>query len=313
MRLWIACFSLLLPTLGLACEYDRHTCEQDIVKLLSYRSEAIQGAFGDLSVAQPAQLQVKFVGTKDSQYPALRRSMRYDAQRKVLLVPLSMTSMTLPNPLRMAAYYWPFYAKDAARDAFPIIEAIDDALWTIFLEEAAHSSGQVWPNANCNSADPTRRLPCRMLLSAAARFVKIRADVLFNENRIDRIWPDDFASFEQRNYRYDHPAYADVERFGGILLMRPLIGEFGVPRVLAYVARTPLVVEDNSLRTSALRYQEQARNELRMRSEPAEHSGRPPITVAAFQSSPPRVHDELRDRAIHPLDDAAPHLAGREY
>src|SRR4030095_2261100 len=134
MRLWIACFSLLLPTLGLACEYDRHTCEQDIVKLLSYRSEAIQGAFGDLSVAQPAQLQVKFVGTKDSQYPALRRSMRYDAQRKVLLVPLSMTSMTLPNPLRMAAYYWPFYAKDAARDAFPIIEAIDDALWTIFLE-----------------------------------------------------------------------------------------------------------------------------------------------------------------------------------
>jgi hypothetical protein len=266
MRLWITCFSLLLPSLGLACEFEHHRqCEQEIVQLLSYRSEAIQGAFGDLSVAQPAQLQVRFVGSKDPEYPALQGAMRYDAERRVLLLPRSIASSHLPNPLRIAAAYWPFYANDAARAAFPIVERIDDALWTVFLAEAARSGGQDWPNHNCYSADPGKRLPCRMLLSAAARFVKVRGDAFFNENRLDRIWPDDFASFEQHNYRYDDPEYADVQRFGGILLMRPLIGEFGVPRVLAYVAQTPLVVEENSLRISALRYQEQARNALRMR------------------------------------------------
>lgn len=282
MKLWITCFSLLLPSLGLACEYkQQHRCEQEIVKLLSYRSEAIEGAFGDLSLAQPAQLQVRFVGSKDPEYPALQGSMRYDAERRVLLLPRSIASSQLPNPLRATAAYWPFYANDAARATFPIVEAIDDALWTVFLAEAARSSGQVWPNRNCYSAEPRKRLPCRMLLSAAARFVKVRGDVFFNENRLDRIWPDEFASFEQRNYRFDDPDYADVERFGGILLMRPLIGEFGVPRVLAYVAQTPLVVEENSLRISALRYQEQARNALRMRSARADNHGGRSILIAA--------------------------------
>lgn len=282
MKVWITCFSLLLPSLGLACEFEHHRkCEQEIVKLLSYRSEAIQGAFGDLSVAQPAQLQVRFVGSKDPEYPALQGSMRYDAERRVLLLPRSIAGSPLPNPLRVAAAYWPFYTNDATRAAFPVVEAIDDALWTVFLAEAARSSGQAWPNPNCYSADPRKRLPCRMVLSAAARFVKVRGDAFFNENRLDRIWPDDFASFEQHNYRYDDPAYADVQRFGGILLMRPLIGEFGVPRVLAYVAQTPLVVEENSLRISALRYQEQARNALRMRSARAENPGGRSISIAA--------------------------------
>ena len=168
--------------------------------------------------------------------------------------------------------------------AFPIVEAIDDALWTMFLEEAALSRGYAWPHGNCNSDDLRKRLPCRMLLSAAARFVKVRSDALFNENRLDRIWPDDFASFEQRNYRYGDPAFAEVQRFGGILLMRALIGEFGVPRVLAYVAQTPLVVEDNSLRISALRYQEQARTALRGHSGGAQNGRVGSISIAAARA-----------------------------
>jgi hypothetical protein len=282
MKLWVTCISLLLPTVGLTCEYDQQRqCEQQLVKLLSYRTEAIEGAFGDLSLAQPAQLQVKFIGSKDAEYPLMQRSMRYDAERNLLLVPRSFARWKLPNPLRAAANYWPFYANDASRQAFPIVEAIDDALWTMFLEEAALSGGYAWPHRNCNSDDLSKRLPCRMLLSASARFVKVRSDALFNENRLDRIWPDDFASFEQRNYRYDDPSFADVQRLGGILLMRPLIGEFGVPRVLAYVAQTPLVVEDNSLRISALRYQEQARTALRVHSGGAKNGRVGSIAIAA--------------------------------
>jgi hypothetical protein len=265
MKQWIFCASLLLPTVGLACDYERSRCEQQLLELLSYRTQAIQGAFGDLSLALPAQLQIKFVKSKDPEHRLLGGSIVYQPESKQLLLPRSVMNARLPTSLRHTAYYWPFYQNQALREEFPIVEAIDDALWSVFLQEAARRSGNTWPHSNCNAIAIGKRLPCRMLLSAAARFVKVRGELFFNENRIDRIWPDDIADFDERNFRPNDPDYADVLRFGGILLLRPLVAEFGVPRVLAYVAQTPLLIEDDSLRISALRYQELAREVLGLR------------------------------------------------
>jgi hypothetical protein len=265
MKQWILCASLLLPTVGLACDYERRRCEQQLLELLSYRAQAIQGAFGDLGLALPTQLQIKFVKSKDPEHRLLGGSIVYQPESKQLLLPRSVMNARLPNSLRHTAYYWPFYQNQALRQDFPVVEAIDDALWSVFLQEAARSSGNTWPHSNCNAIDIGKRLPCRMLLPAAARLVKVRGEMFFNENRIDRIWPDDIAALDERNFRQNDPDYADVLRFGGILLLRPLVAEFGVPRVLAYVARTPLLIEDDNLRISALRYQELARGVLGMR------------------------------------------------
>ncbi len=67
--------------------------------------------------------------------------------------------------------------------------------------------------------------------------------------------------FRKRVWRTDQE-YQDVQRYGGIMLIKPLIEEFGVPRTLAYVAQTPFRVEDSNLREAALQYQERARESL---------------------------------------------------
>lgn len=46
------------------------------------------------------------------------------------------------------------------------------------------------------------------------------------------------------------------------MLVKPLFDEFGIPRVLVYLAQTPFVVEQNDLESSALRYQIRARESL---------------------------------------------------
>jgi hypothetical protein len=46
---WFACALTLLPAFGLACDMsERKRCEERIVALVTYRSEAIEHAFGDL-------------------------------------------------------------------------------------------------------------------------------------------------------------------------------------------------------------------------------------------------------------------------
>ena len=45
---------------------------------------------------------------------------------------------------------------------------------------------------------------------------------------------------------------------------RLVIEEFGVPRTLAYLAQTPFRIEENNLRVSAQRYQDRAREALRI-------------------------------------------------
>jgi hypothetical protein len=100
-----------------------------------------------------------------------------------------------------------------------------------------------------------------MLVKGIAENVKALRGPLFNANRVDQIWPDDFGTLRKRVWRTDQE-YLDVQRYGGIMLIRPLIEEFGVPRTLAYVAQTPFRVEGDSLREAALQYQEHAREVL---------------------------------------------------
>ena len=79
--------------------------------------------------------------------------------------------------------------------------------------------------------------------------------------------PEKLAEFRKRVWRTDQE-YLEVQRYGGILLVRPLVDEFGVPRALAYMAQTPFHVESDNLRASAMRYQDQARDALRVKAPP---------------------------------------------
>jgi len=267
LKSWFACALTLLPAFGQACDLnERKACEQRILALVAYRSEAIDYAFGDLSAALPDQVRIRFVGSKDPQHPLPTGTIAYDREQRTLFMSRSIADAKLPNPLRAAAGYWPFYEQQEARATFPVVEKIDDALWDAYLQEAATARGVTWDAQDCRSAYVEQRLPCEMVTSAIALVVKTRRLPIFNENRIDRIWPDDFTSFVRRNWHRGEPEYRDVQRYGGLLLVRPLIGEFGVPRVLAYLAQTPFQIEDNNLRVSAQTYQARARDALRVQS-----------------------------------------------
>ena len=265
LRSWFACTLAVLPAFGLACDLsEQKACEKRIVALVAYRSEAIEHAFGDLSAALPDQVRVKFVRSKDPEHPLPSGTIAYDPEERVLFMSRSFLDAKLPNPLRWAASYWPFYEQQQARETFPVVEAIDDALWNAYLQAAATARGVAWDSADCRSAYVEKRLPCEMVTSAIAHVVKTRRLPMFNENRIDRVWPEDFAGFVERNWRRGESEYRDVQRYGGLLLVRPLIGEFGVPRALAYLVQTPFRIVDNNLRVSAQRYQDRARDALRI-------------------------------------------------
>src|SRR5262249_52888437 len=156
-----------------------------------------------------------------------------------LIFPRVLLGSKTPNPLRWATYYWPYYQNEQYRQTYPVIEAVDNVLWSAYLQEAAKAHGLQWPHKDCESIDVTKRLPCEMVVKGIAEYVKARNMPIFNSNRIDMIWPEDFSGFRKRVWRKEDPEYLDVQRYGGILLIRPLITEFGVPRALAYIAQTP--------------------------------------------------------------------------
>lgn len=261
MRLGLACFTLLFPLIGLSCEsVNREQCKLRFSQLVTYRTEAITNAFGDLVGALPEPLEVRFVGSKELSESDGKET--YDAEHRTLVFPRRLLSAKLPNPMRAAAYYWPFYENDQYRAAFPVVETIDQLIWTAYLQEAAKSRGLSWPHKDCQSNDLGRRLPCEMLVEGINEHLKEVRAPIFNTNRLDLIWPENFADFRRRLWNKGDQTYLDVQRYGGILLIRPLIDEFGVPRALAYIAQTPFLIEDNNLRLSAQRYQERARKIL---------------------------------------------------
>ena len=262
MRLGLACLTLLFfPLASFSCEsINREQCKERFASLVNYRTEAITNAFGDLLGTLPAALQIRFVSSKD--LSESDNNGTYDQDHRTLVFPRRLLSAKVPNPIRAAAYYWPFYENEQYRTSFPVIELIDRLIWTAYLQEAAKRHGQSWPHKDCDSTDLGKRLPCEMVVEGINEVLKEERGPIFNTNRLDMIWPEDFAGFRRSLWNKGDQTYQDVQRYGGILLIRPLIDEFGVPRALAYIAQTPFRVEENNMRLSAERYQEKARKVL---------------------------------------------------
>jgi hypothetical protein len=263
VRLGLACITLLCPLLSLACEsVNREQCKERFAALVNYRTEAITNAFGDLLGNLP-ELTIRFVGTKELAHTDGKET--YDPEQRALVFPRRLLSARIPNPLRAAAYYWPFYENEQYRSAFPVVETIDQLIWTAFLQEAAREQGLTWPHPDCSSHDLGKRLPCEMLVEGINEHLKEVRTPIFNANRLDMIWPEDFARFRRSLWKKGDQSYLDVQRYGGILLVGPIIDQFGVPRALEYIAQTPFQVEDNNMRLSAQRYQERAREALEVK------------------------------------------------
>lgn len=248
-------------TVALAEDASKPLRQRQFAKLVALRFDAMETAFGPLSSSMGSRVEITF--RKDSDFPADRiaYAAQYEKDRNSLVFAKRVLSETLPTG-GFWSRYWPYYENEVLHEEFPIIEIIDFALWDAFLQEAASSTGHAWPAQECTSPDISKRLPCAMVLRAAYEFVRQVRTPMFNENRLDRILPEDFDSFCRRALRASSPDYQEVERYGGLLLLKPLIVEFGVPRTLAYAAKTPFNIEENNLRVSVLRYQERARAAL---------------------------------------------------
>ncbi len=257
-RACIVLFSALLPSLAFACEGGWRQCERAFGELVSYRAEAIERAFGNFRAIMPERIAIKFVGPRDAEYKLFDRRVAYDVSQEVLVVPRFMTASRIPNPVRASAHYWPFYQNELYRETFPLVLAVDNALWGAYLQEAAKARGLSWPHPNCASVDIGERLPCEMLVEGVAAHLTSVRNPMFNENRLDRIWPSDFRSFRDRVWRRDDRRYVEVQRYGGLLLVKPLIDRYGAPSALFYIAQTPFEMQNEDLRRSALRYQERA-------------------------------------------------------
>ncbi len=252
----------LLPVFAFACEGGWHKCEEEFGQLVSYRAEAIERAFGDFRPVMPKRMTIKYVKRGDAEYELYSRRVAYDLAQEALVVPRYMTSSRIPNPVRATVNYWPFYQNELYRETFPLVLAVDNALWGAYLQEAAQEKGLTWPHANCSSLDIGRRLPCEMLVEGIAAQLTSLRDPLFNTNRLDRIWPSDFQRFRDRVWRRDDRRYLEVQRYGGLMLVKPLIDRYGAPSALYYFAQTPFEMHGDDLRRSALRYQESAREWL---------------------------------------------------
>ena len=102
MRLGLACFTLLFPLVGWSCEsVNREQCKQRFAQLVTYRTEAITNAFGDLVGTLPEALEVRFVGSKELAETDGKET--YDAEHRTLVFPRRLLSAKLPNPMRAAA------------------------------------------------------------------------------------------------------------------------------------------------------------------------------------------------------------------
>lgn len=259
----IACAAAVWPISSGACSLGAtDQCKKRFEALVAYRAEAIEAEFGDVFGDLPADIKIEFVGRRAPQYATFGGNEGYDQQRRTLVFPLRLLGSKTPNPLRWAVYYWPFYEKQEYREAFPIVEIVDNLLWRAYLQEAAGRRGLSWPHEGCASEDLAERLPCEMLVEGITEHLKDRRGSIFNANRVDMIWPEDFADFREHLWRKGDEKYHNVKHYGGILLVGPLIEEFGFARALTYIAQTPFHIEDNNLRLSALRYQERARREI---------------------------------------------------
>lgn len=235
--------------------------EQLFARLVSDRARAIDLAFGETFAPHVTEIRIVLLSTDQWEEQQRIGISSYDAQTHTLYFVRRVQYANAPPSVDLLSQYWPWY-EEPLRSLYPIVEAVDQALWTTVLQEAARASNVTWPHAQCSSLDIAERLPCEMLVQGiAANTTQIKAP-MFNENRLAEIWPDDVEELRSRAWRKDDSAYQNVRKYGGYLLLRPLVREFGVSRTLNYVAGTPFRIEENNLRVSAERYQRRAQEAL---------------------------------------------------
>ena len=235
--------------------------EQRLAKLVCIRARAIETAFGPLFDDRELNIRVEFVRADDPLYPRTSMSS-FDPARATLVFRRSVLALSPEAWYQFALAYWPYYRDEVSRAKYPLIGIVDEALWNAHLRQAAHGSSLSWPNEDCGAIDIARRLGCEMLVSATVELSQSPAVPLINTNRVDLLWPENLNDFERRAWTRGGREYREVRRLGGLLLLEPLVREFGAPRVFAYAARTPFRIENNNVRLSALHYQDSARSAL---------------------------------------------------
>jgi hypothetical protein len=236
--------------------------EQRFAQLVCIRARAIETAFGPLFGGRELDIRIEFARANAAMYPQTSMSS-YDPARNTLVFRRSvLLMMTADAWYDYALDYWPYYRGDISRAKYPLIGIVDEALWNAHLHQAAHERGVRWPNEDCGTIDIARRLGCEMLVSATAELSQSPAAPFINTNRLDLLWPENLRDFERRAWTRDGREYREVRRLGGLMLLEPLVREFGAPRVFAYVAGTPFRIENNNVRLSALHYQDSARSAL---------------------------------------------------
>jgi hypothetical protein len=235
---------------------------KELTDLVGYRRTAIENSFGETFGALPDDIRLKVFEERDPQFRELESRIGYDVATRTLLLPKTLVYQQMP-PASLAKMYWPPYRDELFMDAYPIVRAIDDALWNVYLQESARATGASWPHPDCRELRMAQRLPCEVLVSGVFEYVRAPQAPLFNENRLSALWSEDFAELCKRMDSSLDRDYVAIRRYGGILLLRPLVAEFGLSRTLSFVARHPFRVESD-MQQAARDYQEAARQALRM-------------------------------------------------
>lgn len=239
--------------------------EGDFAILVAYRIRAMSLAFGiDFASVVDPSLQVELVTARQlANLDKAALGFHYDASRHTLVFNNRILRQRLPEPLNWALQYWPYYEDPGLRPRLPVIAEIDRAVWHTFMKQTALHHDRPWPPDECYSHEVHQRLPCEMLLVAVDVYVSSLSEPVLNENRIDTVWPERLSELHSTNWRISARKYARIRQYGGLVLLRPLIREFGVPRTLAYVARTPFQMDGENLYSAAMSYQQTAKSALR--------------------------------------------------
>jgi hypothetical protein len=232
--------------------------ERRFSEVVMMRVTAIDQALGPILEGADDKITIELAYSGDASYPR-NGPAAYDPGRHTLTFRRNVVGMLSNGVRSWAKAYWPYYKNEDIRALLPAIELIDNALWMTHLQEAANRKGLSWPHEDCGSLDIQKRLGCEML-TYGAEASRRQVQPFFNTNRVDMIWPESLQELRVR--RQEDTVYRDVQTLGGSMLVRPLIAEFGVPRVLQYIAQTPFQIQDDNVRASAQRYQEQARRAL---------------------------------------------------
>ena len=258
-KMAISLAAVLLPVVGWSCDVmsTERECNRRLTALVTYRAEAMRAEFGDLEPIMPPDIEVKML-PQGAPTDAHSTDFQYDSPTHTLYFARRIAKQTLPTGLSPLHRYWTIYQNEDLRKEYAMVESIDNALWNVYMKEAASRSGLPWPHAACDARDFSERLPCEMLRVGTAEYINRARQRLFNTNLLDSIWPEDYDRFCQKIWHRDDEPSNRVRLYGGQLLLQPLVRKFGIARALAYAAQTPFRIEDNNMRTSALRYQEQA-------------------------------------------------------